>query len=146
LSSAGRELRRGVVTARIRIDGTMLVVARTLPKGSLVGPSDVREQPCDVTAIPAGAPEGADALIGLRTVRALAEGVPWRTDLVEQPPLVLRGQRVALRLVAGGLRLDARGKAKQDGRPGEMVRVLNEDSRREIVGRVAPDGAVDVEL
>lgn len=146
LSSAGRELRRGVVTARIRVDGRMLVVARPLPKGSLVGPDDVREKACDVTAIPAGAPASADALVGRRTVRALAEGLPWRIDLVEDPPLVVRGQRVQLRLVAGALRLDARGKAKDDGRRGDVVRVLNEDSRREVVGRVAADGAVDVQI
>ena len=45
---------------------------------------------------------------------------------------------------AASLRIQALGKVREDGREGELVRITNLDSRRELVGRVASDGAVDV--
>ena len=61
-------------------------------------------------------------------------------------PAVKRGQLVTLRLARGSLQIFARGKAREDGRTGDTIRVQNVDSRREVVGVVAGDGVVDVAL
>lgn len=143
----GRELRRGVVTARLRVDTPVLVAARPLSRGRALAPADLRVETRDAAALGElrylAAPEQA---LGLRAARGIAAGTALRAEMLEEAPAVLRGQLVRLRLVQGGLRIEGRGKARQDGRPGDVVRVQNVDSRRELVGRVAADGAVDVAL
>ena len=53
---------------------------------------------------------------------------------------------VRLNFRSGALAIEGLGKARQDGRPGDRIRVINLDSRREIVGTVTPSGEVDVAL
>ncbi len=60
------------------------------------------------------------------------------------PLLVERGSLVELVLERGALRVRAQGKAREAGHLGESIRVLNRDSRREVVGRVGEDGRVHV--
>ena len=76
--------------------------------------------------------------------RSIPAGRTLRTDWFEAPAVIGRGDRVRLVLHAGGMRIEGIGQALSDGAVGEVVRVRNADSRREVHGRVAPDGAVHV--
>ncbi|MEZ4218379.1 MAG: flagellar basal body P-ring formation chaperone FlgA [Myxococcota bacterium] len=140
------ELQRGVVTARVRERRTLLVAARKLPRGALVTAADVREVPADTAAPGVGTGDVVDAsaLVGLRTVRAVRAGAAWRSEWVERAPAVRRGEPVRVVFASGALRLELLGKAREDGHPGDRIRVLNPRSRSELVGLVGPDGVVHV--
>jgi flagella basal body P-ring formation protein FlgA len=49
-----------------------------------------------------------------------------------------------VRYERGALRIEGSAIARDEARIGEMVRVQNPTSRRELVGRLGPDGAVHV--
>ncbi len=78
-----------------------------------------------------------------RTVRL---GQPLQGQQVEYPPLVKRGERVVIEVHQAGMTLSAVGEARQDGREGESIKVLNTGSSREVISRVVAPGLVRVEL
>ncbi len=46
----------------------------------------------------------------------------------------------------GRLLIEGKGVVRKDAHAGEWIRVVNADSKRELLGRVEPDGAVHVEF
>jgi len=148
LRSGGRELKRGVVTVGVRIPRSVLVAARPIRRGERLGARDVRVEARDLGELEGRPFEdwlgSAEALLGRRARRSLRAGEPIAAAWLESAPLVERGQTVRIELERGALRIEAAGEARADGREGEWVEVLNRDSRRKLVGRVGPDGAVHV--
>jgi flagella basal body P-ring formation protein FlgA len=141
----GREVQRGVITVRLKRERSQVVAARRIARGELLRAADLRIEPVESRAQGTPVEDPAD-LVGLRARRTFAEGDPVAAEAVEAAPAVRRGQLVRLRLVHGGLRLEGLGKAAQDAAIGDTVKALNLDTRREVVGRLAPDGAIDVLL
>jgi flagella basal body P-ring formation protein FlgA len=144
LVHAGREQKRGVITARLYSENEVIVAAHALPRGHLVTASDVAREKRALRGATGDAASDESLVIGKRTTRALREGDVLRTAWLETPAVVERGERVPLRLQRGRLRIEGLGEARSDGRPGEMIRVLNLSSRRELTGRVDEQGVVHV--
>lgn len=122
--------------------GPVLVAARALRTRTTIRPEDVIGVDVPVGRVPPDAIREPALLVGRRTTRSVAEGTPWREVLVADAPAVERGHPVRLLIARGGLRIEATGRARQDGRVGDTVRVLNETSRREVLGVVAEKGVV----
>ena len=142
LVSAGRELKRGSVNVHVRREGRVLVASRSLPVGHVIAAGDLVEQAVDRPA--ADAIRDRSLLIGRQTARSIGRGTVWRETLVKDAPQVTRGELVRIRLHSGALRIDGIARARQDGAAGDRVRVLNVESRRELVGTVTEDGVVHV--
>lgn len=140
----GREIRRGTVTVRVETSQRVLVAAHRLPRGTLVRPDDVQARSMPASQVPPGAMDDVEQLVGLRTTRSLAAGSVWRSEFVRAAPRISRGDLVRMRLQHGALSIQTLGKARDEGRIGDRVRVLNLDSRREVVGVVGADGVVHV--
>ena len=146
LSDDAQVLKRGVVTARVNASRVVWVAARRLRKGETLRASDLSQKRLDATAVPRGTTADLRRLTGLELRRSVSEGTPVRTSWVAAPALVERGQLVRLIVVRSGLRIEGRGRAVSDGAAGDRIRVVNTDSRREVVGRVARDGSIHVGL
>lgn len=144
LSAGGREIRRGTVSVRVERSFASAVAARDLPRGTRLREGDVRIERVRAGARPPGLVADASALLGRRTVRSVRSGERLRKEHVEPVPDVTRGHIVRIVLERGPLRIEALGEAREDGRAGDEVRVLNVDSRRVLSGRVGEDGAVHV--
>ncbi len=140
----GKQIKRGVVTARLRYEEKVVVAARDLARGEVLELSDLKLDKRDRSEIPAGSTSEPESLVGMRTERALAAGAPIAGRAVERIPLVKRKEIVRLHFASGSLKIAGVGEARHDAGLGELVRVLNVDSRREVVGRVIEKGVVDV--
>ena len=146
IADADTVLKRGVVTARVEASTRVWVAARSLARGARLTERDLRLERVDLQALPPGATARAADLVGFQLRRALREGAVVRTRFVEPVSLVERGQIVRIVVHGAGLEIVGKGRAVTDGALGEQIRVVNTDSRREILGRVASDGAVHVDL
>ena len=76
--------------------------------------------------------------------RPLRAGELVATADIEPPRIILRGDLVTLQYSRPGLMLSARGRALGDGAKGDLVSVLNEQSKRTIQGVVTRAGTVEV--
>jgi flagella basal body P-ring formation protein FlgA len=87
-----------------------------------------------------------DNLIGKQLKRTLRQGQPLQRNQVEFPPMITRGERVTIQASNPGIMLKASGEARQNGELGEMIRVRNIGSQREVLCRVVAAGLVSVEF
>lgn len=96
-------------------------------------------------------PEPADWALPFGTVarHRLAANTVLRPNMVvpsESPVLVTRNQTVAIKVERPGLVITAVGKAMDEGKVGDLIKVRNVDSQRVIVAKINADGSVEPAL
>ena len=87
-----------------------------------------------------------ETVLGKRTKRAIGAKKVLRTDLVEFPPLVKRGDVVVIIVETSGLKITALGQVKKKGRLGESIPVMNYDSKKILYARVLDSSTVKVDF
>lgn len=80
--------------------------------------------------------------VGLATRGPLEAGRPLRTAQLMKPELVRRNETVTLVYEVPGILLTVRGKAMEGGAEGDVISVLNEQSKRTLQGIVVGPGRV----
>ncbi len=85
------------------------------------------------------------SLVGTTPRQTIAAGEPVRPEDLQQPLLVSRGDVVTLVYNHNGMMLTAKGRALTDGAKGQLVKVSNLGSNRQIEGRVSDAREVRVE-
>ena len=139
----------GAAPARLRFTGTAIetveaaVLARDVDRNTLLKFSDVvmeRRPKAEVGNDPAN----RDRVIGMQTRRQMRAGQALRTTDLTKPDLVVRDQAVTLIYKAAGIYLTVRGKATEAGTEGDVVSVLNLQSKRTVSGVVVGRGQVSV--
>lgn len=120
------------------------VLERPLARGEIVKQSDVaveRRPKADLGTDAVGSPEEA---IGLAARHALRPGRALRMSELMKPTLVQRGEPVTLVYDAPGIFLTLLGTAQDSGAEGDIVNILNLESKRVVQGIVAGPGRVSV--
>lgn len=122
------------VEGRVQALVNVPVLTRTLQRGDLISATDLdwRAMPPDVLSKVSLTDE--QQLIGAEARRRLSPGRMLTSRDVGAPLLVLRGKPVRVIYAEGGLKLTAVGTSRDDGAFGELIRVINPDSRLEIQG------------
>ncbi len=144
LVDEGEILERHVMTASVEVHAEVWVADRRIRRGELISESDLRRERLSVKRGRGRLVVDAGDVIGMRARRSIGAGTPIRRGFVEVPPVVQRGEMVRLRMVHGGLRIETKGVAREDGRAGQVIRVQNTTSRRELTGTVGADGVINV--
>ncbi len=123
----------------------VVVIAETLRRGTILGESNVELRYQDVSRLKAPIFSVND-VVGKRLKRSVRLGEPLQRQQVEFPPVIKRGERVVIEARGSGLMLTAAGEAKQDGRAGEAIQVMNSNSRKVVLCQVVAPGLVKVEF
>jgi flagella basal body P-ring formation protein FlgA len=139
----------GSAPTRLRFTGTAIetveaaVLARGIERNEVIKSSDVmieRRPKAEIGSDVAG----RDRVVGMQARKQLRAGQALRTADLAKPDLVQRDQSVTLIYEAAGLYLTARGKATEGGTEGDVVTVLNLQSKRTITGVVTGRGQVTI--
>ncbi len=134
---------------RLRFTGTAIetveaaVLARGIERNEVIKSSDVviERRP----KAEAGADAAArDRAVGMQARKQLRAGQALRIADLAKPDLVQRDQSVTLIYETPGLYLTIRGKALEGGTEGDVVNVLNLQSKRTVSGVVTGRGLVSV--
>ena len=134
----------------VKVYQSAAVSLRRIEAGETLGEGNVRFERHAMDA-PGACLTPKDLSSGRKAKRPVAAGQVVPPAAVEPAradnPLLVK-QRDLVRLVArvGNLRVTALAEAEQDGRAGDLVRVRNVDSKKEIVGRVVGRDLVEVEF
>ena len=117
-----------------------VVALRTLPAQSVVSEADITLVAADID----GALTALDLAVGLEVKTTIYAGRPLRPEDIGAPALVDRNQIVSLIFKSGSLTIAAEGRALQRGAEGDVIRVMNLESKSTVSGRITPDGRVTV--
>ncbi|NPB08781.1 MAG: flagellar basal body P-ring formation protein FlgA [Thermodesulfobacteria bacterium] len=136
--------------ARVRLLGyveamlPVLVLKRPLARHQIIQPEDLGFERRPLSRLPKDALTKAREAVGLRTRVGLRAGQVLRRSALEVPPVIKRGKLVRILAEGPGFMVSAVGEARQDGRPGEIIRVRNLTSKREVFARVIDGETVKV--
>jgi len=84
------------------------------------------------------------AVIGKRVKRFIKPGTLLTEEMIEEAPLVKKGDRVAIIVESDILTITASGEARMDGAKGKIIEVINSDSKKKIYAEVIGLGRVKV--
>ncbi len=134
----------------VRVDvealADVVVAARPLERGEVIGRDDVVLQKRDLARISGRICKSVDEALGKRARLGIRGNAPLRVDYLEKVPLVKSGQMVTIVAENETLRLTTRGKAKNAGAEGDTVLVQNMDSGKDIPARVVDAKTVSVDF
>jgi flagella basal body P-ring formation protein FlgA len=121
-----------------------VVPNRTIGRGEIVRAGDLMVERRPRAEVTADVPATIAEVAGRAARQALRMGQPvHRTDLVK-PEMVKRDDTVNLIYQVPGIMLSSRGKALESGAEGDIINVLNPQSKRTIQGVVTGPGRVDI--
>ncbi len=123
----------------------IVIAADDLRRGTIISDKDVELRYQDVSRFDSPI-FSIDEVIGRRVKRSVRLGQPLQHKQIEFPPVIKRGERVVINIRSSGLALTAAGEAKEDGRIGETIRIINSSSGKEVLCRVVAPGQVEVEF
>jgi flagella basal body P-ring formation protein FlgA len=136
---------------KLRFTGTAIetveaaVLTRNVERNEVLKASDVVVERRPKAEI-GGDVAGRGRAVGMQARKQLRAGQALKTADLAKPDLVTRDQNVTLTYESTGLYLTIRGKALEGGTEGDVVNVLNLQSKRTISGVVTGRGQVSVSV
>lgn len=133
-------------TATIEMFVEVVVTAKPLRKHMPITEEDIELRQMDLAHLPSNVITDPQAVLGKRARNTISAKTVLRTDLIELPPLVKRGDIVVIVAESKELRITALGKAKRKGRLGERIPVENFDSKKILNAQVLDSRTVRIEF
>ena len=119
-------------------------VARTIERGATLKDADVIMERRPRAEVGRGVVTDRGQAVGFAARSALQPGRPLRFAELMKPDLVQRNETVTLVYEVPGVMLTVRGKAIEGGAEGDVISVLNEQSKRTVQGTIVGPGRVVV--
>lgn len=112
------------------------VLKLTARRGDTIGQNDVTMLSIRADMLDDNMVIRKDALIGMTPRKIIAAKSPVTIADLEKPVMVKRGELVTMELSRGPIRLSAIAKALENGTEGDIIRLMNIDSKRTIEAEV----------
>jgi len=142
----GKFYKRVWATATVEIFTHVVVTKKPLGRHKPITEDDIEMQMMDLAKLPSNVITDPELILGQRTRRAIGSHTVLRSNLVEFPPLVKRGDVVVILAETGGMKITTLGQVKKKGRLGERIPVMNFDSKKVLYARVLDSNTVKVEF
>ncbi len=135
----------GYAVAVVHATSRHLTTTRAIRAGETVGPDDFQEATAGLGGLPMESLPGPEQVTGAITTRALSAGEAITARLVRMPPAVRSGDVVSTRVIVEGVEAVGVATALQSGNVGDVIRLVNPESRRQLRGRITGKAAVEVQ-
>lgn len=132
------------VTAEIEVLVDVVLASKPLKERQMVGADDIYIGRKDLSRLPAGYIDDIRRVSGKRVKRFVGANAILTDNILEEPPLFKRGDKVFIVAESDALRVSAIGVAGEDGYRGRPVRITNMQSKKEVIGEVDDNGTVSV--
>ncbi len=142
----GKFYKRVWTSATIEIFTNVVVTKKPLGRHKPISEDDIEMQQMDLAQLPSDVITDPEVILGQRTRRTIGSHTVLRSNLVEFPPLVKRGDIVVILAETGGLKITTVGQVKKKGRLGERIPVMNFDSKKVLYAQVLDSNTVKVEF
>jgi flagella basal body P-ring formation protein FlgA len=140
----GNQIRNVPVSGRVSVTTTVVKTARRISKGEIISRHDLRTVTEKGTGKMGDLIADPEDAVGKMTSRSLRSGQVLTYSMLDNPPVVKKGNRVVVMAENEFIKITTMGKALQDGRTGEFIKVKNETSGKILHSRVSGPGMVKV--
>jgi flagella basal body P-ring formation protein FlgA len=136
---------------RLRFTGSAIetveaaVLTRNVDRSDMLKSSDIIIERRPKLEI-GGEPAGRESALGMQMRHGMRAGQALRVADLAKPDLVQKDQGVTIIYQSAGLYLTTRGKAIDSGTEGDVVSVLNLQSKRTVTGVVSGRGQVTIQV
>jgi len=128
--SQGRSVQTVPLVVQVTLTRRVVIARRTINQGAAIAAADVELTALSFTRVDELGLDDVAEAVGQRAKRVISAGSLVEAEMLEAVPLVLRGQLVTMTSLAGAVRVVTTGKAGDDGRRGEVIRVRAADDRK----------------
>jgi flagellar basal body P-ring formation protein FlgA len=141
----------GTASTKLRFTGTAIetveaaVLVRNVERNEVLKSSDVLVERRPKAEVGADAAT-RDRAVGMQARKQLSAGQALRVADLAKPDLVQRDQNVTLIYETPGIYITVRGKAQDSGTEGDVVSVMNLQSKRAVSGVVTGRGQVTISV
>ncbi len=142
----GRLEKKAWVTAEIEVSEEVVVSNRPLKRNDVIAKEDVRLEKMNLAELSPNVITDPGEVIGKRTKRVVDAGTPLQLTFLEMPPLVKRGDLVTIVAESEVLQITTQGVVTENGCKGDMVRVINTSSRKELYATVRDSRTVGIDF
>ncbi|NPU69357.1 flagellar basal body P-ring formation protein FlgA [Bradyrhizobium sp. 83012] len=142
----------GTSPTKLRYTGTAIetveavVLTRNMDRNEMIRSGDLQTERRPRADLGGAEPASRELAVGMQMRRPVRAGQPLKATDLAKPDLVQRDQAVTLIYQTAGIYLTTRGKALESGTEGDVVSVLNLQSKRTVTGRVSGRGQVSVDI
>ena len=130
--------------ADVVVHSEVVVANRYLPRGYIISSGDVIVKTLELGRESKGGFGAPEEVIGKKVKRGIKAGDTIGLGMVEEPPLVQKGDIVTVVAESKLLRVRMKGLAKESGCLGDTIRVVNISSKKEIAAQVTSASEVKV--
>ena len=134
------------VNAHVDVMRDVVITNRSLERHDVITSDDVRLEKMNLAELRRDVITDPGEVIGKRTKRKLEVNLPVRLNFLEVPPLVKRGDMVTIIAESDALKITTKGVVTESGCKGDMVRVINATSRKELFAKVRDARTVEVDF
>jgi len=142
----GREVGKTRVNGRVDIYTDVIAAAHYLGKHHEVQTKDVQWVSRSLSLLSHDFLSEMKEVLGKRVTIAINRGEVLRAGIVEEPPLLRRGDRVMLLAESRQVKITTVGEAREEGRRGDRIKLINLATRKEVSGRVLDEHTVRVDF
>jgi flagellar basal body P-ring formation protein FlgA len=142
----GRVAGKVIAPATIEVWSDVVLTVKPLGKFQPIEADDILVKKMNLARVPANVIVRADQVLGLRAKHNIAANCVLRSDQIESPPVVMRGDVVQMIAESAVVKVAAKGMAKESGAAGDRIRVMNLRSKRIIYAQVMDKQTVKVEF
>lgn len=133
------------VKGKLEVMAPVAVASSNLQHGNIIDESLFQMEPRDLSELRSPCLL-ADQVVGKKLLRSIKAGSVIEIGSLEMPPLVKKGTLVKIVARKNGMELTATGIAKTDGKEGQVIKIINASSEKEIFCRVLASGLVEVQI
>jgi flagella basal body P-ring formation protein FlgA len=142
----GREVKKSRIQARVEIYAEVVVARNFLKRNQELGKRDVQLINKNISLLPPDIVTDLKDVLGKQVILSVNSQEILRSSMVEIPPLVKKGDRVILLVENNQFRITTFGEVKEEGRPGDRVKLVNSSSKKEVYGRVLDSNTIQVDF
>jgi len=141
----GQEKKRIRVSARVELYADVVAASHFLQRHLEIQEKDIQWVRRNIALLPNDVVLEKGEVLNHRTILSVNGQEVLRKGMVEVPPLVKRGDRVIMSVENQRFKITTWGEAKEEGRRGDRIRLVNLSSKKEVVGKVVDATTVRID-
>ncbi len=128
----------------IRTYEDIVVLNKKIDRHDILAMDDLVIKRIETTKLEGVTFDDIEDLIGKRAIRTILPNIPIIGEMIDNPPLIKKGDFIKVSIQSGNLSIVTKGVAKEDGYVGKVIRIKNIDSNKELYGKVEDSATVKI--